>query len=207
MLRCHVWSRGTSLVVPLSLLRVWAASIRAPAKQTRNAIFTFCLFVWKCKSPSELFQLAKKGTRIGVNPTFKKWGIAINHCRFTLANMRQNHFSGIAHTSLYQLYWGILLLPTFIYSSTPHIYFTKFQNDPTCWPTSSFLISQADCFFFCFFFILLFEALWTRDWTRATAVTWTTTLITEVPTKGSPKCLIGILPFPLAACGKPKFPG
>lgn len=122
MLRCHVWSRGTSLVVPLSLLRVWAASIRAPAKQTRNAIFTFCLFVWKCKSPSELFQLAKKGTRIGVNPTFEKWGIAINHCRFTLANMRQNHFSGIAHTSLYQLYWGILLLPTFIsqnFKTTP----------------------------------------------------------------------------------------
>ena len=95
---------------------------KGSCKTNTKCHFHLLPFCVKVKSPSELFQLAKKGTRIGVNPTFKKWGIAINHCRFTLANMRQNHFSRIAHTSLYQLYWGILLLPTFIsqnFKTTP----------------------------------------------------------------------------------------
>ena len=52
------------------LLCVYATSVQLVAKQTLNAVFTFCLFFFcksKKKTSSDFFALAKPGTNVGMS--------------------------------------------------------------------------------------------------------------------------------------------
>ena len=50
-------------------LCVYAASVQLVAKQTLNAVFTFCLFffVKAKKTSSDFFALVKPGTNVGIS--------------------------------------------------------------------------------------------------------------------------------------------
>ena len=69
-------------------------------KTNTQSCFHVLPFLWKWKSPSDLFQLLKKGTIRGLNQICEKQRLAVSCCGLPYPSIRQNHFSRIAHTSL-----------------------------------------------------------------------------------------------------------